>query len=277
MREDWTTAKLGDVADVQWGDTSTTKASYVEAGYLAYSATGPDGFLDHFDHEGQGIVLSAIGAQCGKTWFANGKWSCIKNTIVLKGHDGEVVTRFLFYATSVPDFWPKRGAAQPFISQGDARKIELAIPPLSTQRRISSILGAYDDLIEVNKQRIALLKETAQRLFDEWFVRFRFPGYEGCTLIELPNGPLPSGWEWRSLEEVCMRPDGIQTGPFGTQLHQADYIEDGVPVVMPKNLVSLRVVEGCVDQASDPADCHGQPPGAPTPTTSGWSLLIWTL
>src|SRR5690348_2934321 len=126
----WKGVKLSDVADVTWGDTSTTKASYVPTGYLAYSATGPDGLLDHFDYNGLGVVLSAIGAQCGKTWFANGKWSCIKNTIVIRSRDDAVDPQFLFYATSNPAIWPKRGAAQPFISQTDARNLMLQLPPL---------------------------------------------------------------------------------------------------------------------------------------------------
>ena len=66
----WTTARLGDVADVLWGDTSTTKASYTPTGFPAYSASGRDGFLPHADFERTGVVISAIGAECGKTWLA---------------------------------------------------------------------------------------------------------------------------------------------------------------------------------------------------------------
>lgn len=58
--------KLGDYTDLTWGDTNTTKNSYVTEGYLAYSASGPDGKLDHYDYDCEGIVLSAIGADCGK-------------------------------------------------------------------------------------------------------------------------------------------------------------------------------------------------------------------
>ena len=76
-------------------------------------------------------------------------------------------------------------------------------PPFDTQQRIASILGAYDDLVEVNRRRIALLEEMARRLFEEWFVRFRFPGHEGHAMIETPEGPLPKGWEWRELGTLC--------------------------------------------------------------------------
>jgi hypothetical protein len=200
----WRTVKLGDIAELRWGDTSTTKASYVPTGFLAYSATGPDGFLDHFDHEGPGIVLSAIGAQCGKVWFATGRWSCIKNTIYVKGKPDAAETRYLYYVASTPDFWPRRGAAQPFISQGDARAIEIHLPPLAAQRSIATILGTYDDLIQVNQRRIAVLEEVSRRLFEEWFVHFRFPGgeAESGSASAKTQDFVPPGWRSAKLVEI---------------------------------------------------------------------------
>jgi type I restriction enzyme, S subunit len=198
----WRETILGDVAEVSWGDTNTTKSSYGPTGYLAYSASGPDGFMGHFDHEGPGIVLSAIGAQCGKTWFADGKWSCIKNTIFIKGTGAD--TRFLYYALS-SDVWQKRGAAQPFISQGDARRIVIRLPPFCVQKRIADILSAYDDLIENNARRIAIFEEVARRLFEEWFVRFRFPDAETTA------GDLPAGWKAAPLGSVvAINPETIR-------------------------------------------------------------------
>jgi type I restriction enzyme S subunit len=79
--EGWEYQKLQTLADVNWGDTKTTKKSYTEEGYTAFSASGPDGLLPYHDFERVGVVLSAIGANCGVTWLARGKWSCIKNTI----------------------------------------------------------------------------------------------------------------------------------------------------------------------------------------------------
>jgi type I restriction enzyme S subunit len=100
----WAVKKLGSLADISWGDTSTTKASYVEDGYHAFSATGKDGKLDHYDFDKEGIVLSAIGANCGRTWFARGKWSCIKNTIRFWATNEFTTTEFLFFATLEPSF-----------------------------------------------------------------------------------------------------------------------------------------------------------------------------
>ena len=69
------------------------------------------------------------------------------------------------------------------------------MPPLPTQRKIASILSAYDDLIENNTRRIAILEEMAQAIYREWFVNFRFPGHENVKLVDSPLGQIPEGWE----------------------------------------------------------------------------------
>lgn len=139
--EGWEVVELGSVADVRWGDTSTTKKSYVDKGYLAFSAAGADGNLDHFDYDRVGIVLSAIGANCGQTWYVKGKWSCIKNTIRLWATDSRTSTEYLYFATMGHEFWPKRGAAQPFISQGDANNILIIVPNRIISERFENIAG----------------------------------------------------------------------------------------------------------------------------------------
>ena len=87
-----------------------------------------------------------------------------------------------------------RGATQDNLSVEKMLSQLLPVPPLPIQRRIASILGAYDDLIEVNRRRIAVLEEMVRRLFDEWFVHFRFPGHEGHRMVETEHGRLPEGW-----------------------------------------------------------------------------------
>lgn len=78
----------------------------------------------------------------------------------------------------------------------------VVVPPLETQRRISSILSAYDDLIENNTRRIEILEEMARRLYEEWFVQFRFPGHEDVEFKESELGLIPEGWEVVALEKA---------------------------------------------------------------------------
>jgi type I restriction enzyme S subunit len=91
------------------------------------------------------------------------------------------------------------------------RRLPLVLSPLPIQTKIASILSAYDELIENNKQRIKLLEEMAEEIYKEWFVRFRFPGYESTKFFneqgkEVPHGTvgaLPGGWENSRLESIC--------------------------------------------------------------------------
>jgi len=81
-------------------------------------------------------------------------------------------------------------------------EVEVETPPLPTQRKIAAILSAYDDLIENNTRRIAILEEMARALYREWFVHFRFPGHEQVAMVDSELGPIPEGWEVRQLGQL---------------------------------------------------------------------------
>ncbi len=93
----------------------------------------------------------------------------------------------------------------PHINLGILRGLEIPHPPLDVQCRIADILSAYDDLIENNRRRMALLEESARLLYSEWFVRLRFPGHEHVRVV---NG-VPEGWERKKLADLC---DSIDYG-----------------------------------------------------------------
>jgi len=95
------------------------------------------------------------------------------------------------------------GSAQPNFGPTHIKQMLLVAPPLPEQRRIASILSAYDDLIENNTRRIAILEEMARRIYEEWFVRFRFPGHEGVRMVETELGLLPAGWRAAVLGDVA--------------------------------------------------------------------------
>lgn len=90
------------------------------------------------------------------------------------------------------------GAAQPQLPIRDIKKIKFNYPDLPTQERIAAILSAYDDLIENNRRRIALLEQAARLLYREWFVHFRFPGHETAKFVD----GLPEGWEEKKVGDL---------------------------------------------------------------------------
>jgi type I restriction enzyme S subunit len=95
------------------------------------------------------------------------------------------------------------GTAVPYITAGSLGRSEVLVPTLAVQQRIASILGAYDDLIEVNRRRIEVLEEMARRLFEEWFVNFRFPKHDVEAVAVGVNGALPGGWRRVGLHDVA--------------------------------------------------------------------------
>lgn len=82
-------------------------------------------------------------------------------------------------------------------------EVEVLLPPLNHQQLISGILSAYDDLIENNTRRIAILEEMARNLYREWFVEFRFPGHEQVPLVESNLGLIPAGWSTGCFAELA--------------------------------------------------------------------------
>ncbi len=88
------------------------------------------------------------------------------------------------------------------LNQTILNNLEVPCPPLALQRKIASILSAYDDLIENNTRRIAILEEMAQAIYREWFVNFRFPGHENVKLVDSPLGQIPEGWDVVTLKEM---------------------------------------------------------------------------
>ena len=112
---------------------------------------------------------------------------------------------FLYYFLSTKEIRQEiallaHGAAnQANVSPKDVEKLKLNVPSVKEQKKIAAILSAYDGLIENNKRRIALLEKMAEEIYREWFVRFRFPGYQNA---EFKKG-IPEGWDVCSLSDLA--------------------------------------------------------------------------
>ena len=132
----------------------------------------------------------------------NGFRGCLGRRLALiRPNPAAVNTRWLHYYFFGPE-WRAVVAANT-LSGATVERIPLSsfpdfpirLPDLQTQRRIASILSAYDDLIENNTRRIAILEEMARRIYEEWFVRFRFPGHDEVKRVESELGLIPEGWK----------------------------------------------------------------------------------
>lgn len=116
-------------------------------------------------------------------------------------------------------FQRTKGSVQQVINLADLKTVSIPLRPDSEQDRIASILSAYDNLIENNRRRIALLEEAARLLYREWFVCLRFPGHEHTKIID----DVPTGWEQRTLGDVVTtNPESYKSGKLPEILNYID-------------------------------------------------------
>lgn len=144
-------------------------------------------------------IGSTIGKMCltKKPSFTNQQ---INALIVNENYDAQYVFYLLRYVKGYfQQIGAGTGSGKGIVNKSTFEKSRICVEKkLLTQKEISSILSAYDDLIENNNKRIKILEQMAENLYKEWFVRFRFPGHETA---EFENG-IPKGWEIRRLDEV---------------------------------------------------------------------------
>ncbi|MCP4537533.1 MAG: hypothetical protein GY832_10335 [Chloroflexi bacterium] len=124
------------------------------------------------------------------------------NSVIVDQEHYDPLYVYCLLRTTIPQVKQLEGGSasgREHVKKSLFEQIEVKVHPLPTQRKIAAILSAYDDLIENNTRRIALLEQTAQLLYREWFVHFRFPGHQSVPLVESELGPIPEGWEVRTL------------------------------------------------------------------------------
>lgn len=119
----------------------------------------------------------------------------------------QLLPAYLAYAFREPGFQQQMisesaQSTRPYIGIQAQRRLRVRYVDIKNQHRIVSILSAYDDLIDNNTRRIEILEEMARRLYEEWFVQFRFPGHERVEFKESELGLIPQGWAVTELEEV---------------------------------------------------------------------------
>lgn len=165
----------------------------------------------HFAIQAEDIVVASSGNTYGKLGrIKAAHLPLMMNTSVVRFRpkadtelDADYLYAYLrsqFFSNQVEAFVV--GSAQPNFGPTHIKRMQLVVPPLDTQRRIASILSAYDDLIENNTRRIAILEEMARRIYEEWFVRFRFPGHENVRMVESELGLVPEGWRIAPLGDL---------------------------------------------------------------------------
>jgi type I restriction enzyme S subunit len=118
----------------------------------------------------------------------------------------------------------------------DIEGLEICLPPLAEQQKIAEILTTVDEVIENTEAEISKLEDLKKATMNELLTK----GIGHTEFKETEIGRIPKSWEVKALQEI-VEDRGIQTGPFGSQLHAAEYVGSGVPVVMPTDIDGGRI------------------------------------
>ena len=218
------TFMLGELAVMKYGKLPPKEI--LEAGCPIFTGYRVSGYATECLYESPMLVVVARGVGGTGDVKLSPPRSWITNlSIVLDLDDRKADKKFMCYFLGQQSLKEKlnTGSAQAQITVNALLTFQVTIPALPVQRRIASILRAYDDLIENNTRRIAILEEMARRIYEEWFVRFRFPGHEGVRMVESELGLVPEGWRVTALGQLAeVNARSVRRGAERTEIRYVD-------------------------------------------------------
>lgn len=153
--------------------------------------------------------------------FYKGKFNAYQRTYIIESRDPQRLDIKYFYFSLRPLLkafeQQATGATTKFLTLKILNNIQVVLPSIGSQKKIVAILSAYDELIENNQRRIALLEKMAEEIYREWFVRLRFPGHEKVKKVK----GVPEGWRDQKFGQFCQLQRGydltdadVQSGPY---------------------------------------------------------------
>lgn len=210
---------------VQGGRLGLSSNDFVPSGYPAYGAGGLNGELPVHEFDESAVILSAIGARCGKCFFAEGKWTSLANTQLIFPDPARADCRFLWFQLNDERRWHRAGTGQPFIKPSDVKAHRVHLPPLSEQRHVAEVLDRAEALLTMRRAAHAQLDTLTQSIYFEMFGDpttnpNRFPIVPLGEVFEIARGGSP-----RPIDSfVTEDPDGINWITIGDASAGTKYI-----------------------------------------------------
>jgi restriction endonuclease S subunit len=226
----WTEVSLLSLVSHKSGDSKIIKGKQSASPGLGlcqgYSASGPDVWVDKAQYNGPGIIVSAVGARCGKTFLAEGSWTAIANTHAIIPKAG-IHPKFLWYVTNREDWWIKSGTAQPFVKVKDTLERPFPLPPLDEQEKIVEILEEQLSRLDAATAALEAVRTKADR--------FRLSMIESAIHGDMSE-QFATAWDEMVLNDLVDAKSDIIDGPFGSNLKSEHYVASGARVIRLQNI-----------------------------------------
>lgn len=193
----WRDCKLGDVLTLKRGHDLPSD-SRIDGDIPVVSSSGITGYHNEPKAKAPGVVTGRYGT-IGEVFYLDRDYWPLNTALYVIDFKGTHPKFAAYFLRNVLRNYQSDKAAVPGVDRNVLHQIRVRAPDGDVQKRIAEVLSAYDDLIENNRRRMALLKESARLLYQEWFVRLRFPGHEHAHI----TSGVPEGWSKQKLIELC--------------------------------------------------------------------------
>ncbi len=199
----WAAKRLEEICSLKTGKLDSNAA--VPNGQFPFFTCAQETFrIDKVAFDTEAVLLggnNAAGVYPLK--YFNGEFNAYQRTYVIESIDRKILSiRFLYYSLqqALTHFQSVSiGAATQYLTKSILNNFKVLLPPIRIQESIVNTLSTYDDLIENNRRRMTLLEDSARLLYNEWFIRLRFPGYEHTRIVD----GVPEGWKRNTLGDLC--------------------------------------------------------------------------
>lgn len=215
-------------SNITFDNYVTTDSMLPDKGGITMASSLPDVKTTSM-YEKNDILLSNIRPYFRKIWFADKEGSCSNDVLVIKCKNG-YMPKFIYYTLSDKNFFnydtaTSKGTKMPRGTPKAIMKYLVSDVGIDEQKRIVGCLEKYDLAIENNNKRIKILEQMAENLYEEWFVRFRFPKHEDVEF----EGGIPKGWK------VCKVKELVKRLPFGNLYKANDVEKEGKVIVIDQS------------------------------------------
>lgn len=198
----WREVKLAEVCGFKTGKLNSN-AAVPNGIYPFFTCAQETYYINEAAFDTEAVLLGGNNANgVYPLKYYKGKFNAYQRTYVIEALDKDILNiKFVYYTLSLAlgIFQQESiGSITRYLTKPILDNFPVKIPSLIEQNLIVGILSNYDDLIQTNQQRIMLLEEAAQRLYDEWFVKLRFPNYEQVPVAD----GVPEGWEKLAIDNI---------------------------------------------------------------------------
>jgi type I restriction enzyme, S subunit len=222
----WRTGTLGDVLMLKRGH-DLPDSQRQEGDVPIVSSSGMTGRHSESKAKAPGVVTGRYGT-IGEVFYIEEDYWPLNTALYVTDFKGNHPRFIAYFLRNALRNYQSDKAAVPGVNRNVLHVLKVRYPVGKPQERIADILSAYDDMIENNRRRMALLEEAARQLYREWFVRLRFPGHEHTRIID----GVPEGWTTVPIRAIASK---IGSG-FTPRGGEASYMTEGTPLIRSMNV-----------------------------------------